>query len=330
MIQFTNLSKIVNGQTILDLSDISIDAGEIIAIVGPTDSGLDILLKLLLGKTSPSAGEITFDNLIPIVNQEELEKKMGILFQEDGLYPYLTTENNLLFFARLYGLANNRIFDMLKAIGLADQSKTKVSQLPSGLARRLAFSRAILHEPTILILVHPFSRCDEDSINLIKHLIRQIAEQGKTILILDEDAANLEDLCARIYFLKGGRIDQIVERNQPQPTDLPFKIPVKLEGKVALLNPADILYAEASSGHTLLMTKDVKLDSQYTLQELEERLKRSGFFRAHRSFLVNLQHVREVIPYSRNSFSLKLNDDNHTEIPLSKNSAAELRDMLNY
>jgi ABC-2 type transport system ATP-binding protein len=103
-----------------------------------------------------------------------------------------------------------------------------------------------------------------------------------------------------------------------------------MEGKVALLNPADILYAEASSGHTLLMTKDAKLDSQYTLQELEERLKRSGFFRAHRSFLVNLQHVREVIPYSRNSFSLKLNEDNHTENPLSKNSAAELRDMLNY
>jgi ABC-2 type transport system ATP-binding protein len=179
-------------------------------------------------------------------------------------------------------------------------------------------------------LGYPFARCDEDSLNLIKQLIRNGANQGQSILILDEDTANLGNLCSRIYLLKQGRIEQILEGTEPQSSNLPFKIPVKLEGKVALLNPSDILYAEASEGRTLLITRDGILDSQYTLQELEERLIRSGFFRAHRSFLVNLQHVQEVIPYSRNSFSLRLNDEGHTEIPLSKNSASELRDMLDY
>jgi ABC-2 type transport system ATP-binding protein len=330
MIQISNLSKIIDGRTILDISEIRVNPGDINAIVGPADSGLDILLNLLIGKSSPSSGEITLNGLIPGMKQEVLDKIIGILFQNDGLYPYMSVEKNLHFFTHLYGLPKNITSEILNTIGLADQAKVKVNQLPSGFARRLALGRALLHRPKILILCYPFARCDEDSLSVFKQIIRQQSDQGGTILIMDDDDANLEDLCSQIYFLKGCRIDQIIERNQPQPTDLPFKIPVKMEGKVALLNPADILYAEASSGHTLLMTKDAKLDSQYTLQELEERLKRSGFFRAHRSFLVNLQHVREVIPYSRNSFSLKLNDDNHTEIPLSKNSAAELRDMLNY
>ncbi len=330
MIQIRNLSKIINGRTILDLEDIYANPGEIIAVVGPADSGLDILLEILLGKASPSSGEITIEGKIPAKDQKNLDKTMGVLFQDDGLYPHLSVEKNLQFFARLYGLSNRRVSEILETIGLADQPKGKVNQLPSGLARRLAFGRALLHQPSILILGYPFARCDEDSLNLIKQLIRQESDQGKSIMILDEDAANLGDLCSRIYFFKQGRIEQILEGDEPQPSNLPFKIPVKLEGKVALLNPSDILYAEAFEGRTLLITRDGKLDSQYTLQDLEERLKRSGFFRAHRSFLVNLQHVQEVIPYSKNSFSLRLIDKDHTEIPLSKNSAAELRDMLDY
>lgn len=330
MIQIKNLSKIINGRTILDVEDITVNHGEIIAIVGPADSGLDTLLKLLLGKTPPSAGEITIDGQLPGKDEKELEGKVGVLFQDDGLYLYLSAEKNLKFFARLYGLPTKSVTETLKTIGIADQAKKKVNQLPSGLARRLALGRALIHHPDVLILTHPFARCDEDSLNLIKLLIRREAENETTILIMDEDTANLEDICTRIYFLKQGRVEQILNGGETQPSNLPFKIPVKLEGKVALLNPVDILYVEASEGHTLLITKEAKLDSQYTLQELEERLKLSGFFRAHRSYLVNLQHVQEVIPYSRNSFSLKLNDKDHTEIPLSKNSAAELREMLNY
>jgi ABC-2 type transport system ATP-binding protein len=79
-----------------------------------------------------------------------------------------------------------------------------------------------------------------------------------------------------------------------------------------------------------LVTDEGRLPTQFTLSELEERLSRSGFFRAHRSFLVNLQHVKEVIPFTRNSFSLRLNDPEGTEIPLSKSSASELSDLLGY
>jgi ABC-2 type transport system ATP-binding protein len=331
MIYIKNLSKIKDGRTILDLSEFRVKAGEIIAIIGTTDSGLNILLDLLIGKTPPSSGEITLNKLVPTKHQKKLMENVGVLFREDGLYANQSAEKNLQFFSKLYGLPQGRISETLNYIGLADQAKVRVGKLPTGLARRLAFGRSILHHPSILILVSPFARCDEDTLDLIKVLIHQEADNGTAILILDEDSAYIENVCSRIYFLKQGRIEKVVECGKSGEVDnLPFKIPVKLEGSVALLNPRDILYAEASQGHTLLVTKDSRLPSQFTLQELEERLKRSGFFRAHRSYLVNLQYVREVIPYSRNSFSLKLNDTNRTEIPLSKNSAAELRELLDY
>ena len=80
----------------------------------------------------------------------------------------------------------------------------------------------------------------------------------------------------------------------------------------------------------MLQTTDGPLSTRLTLSELERRLSRSGFFRAHRGYLVNLQHVSEVIPYTRNSFTLRLSDGAGTEVPLSKMAAAELKEMLGY
>ncbi|HAY85846.1 MAG TPA: hypothetical protein DCY42_13285 [Chloroflexi bacterium] len=107
-------------------------------------------------------------------------------------------------------------------------------------------------------------------------------------------------------------------------------IPAKLEGRVALVNPTDILFAIAQDNKAYLQTANDLFPTQFTLSELEKRLSRSGFFRAHRSYLVNLQHVKEVIPYTRDSFSLRLKDSANTEIPLSKSAARELRELLGY
>ena len=87
---------------------------------------------------------------------------------------------------------------------------------------------------------------------------------------------------------------------------------------------------EAQDNRTFLRTPEDYLPTQFTLTELEKRLARSGFFRAHRSYLVNLQHVKEVIPFTRDSYILKLKDPKGTEIPLSKSAARELRELLGY
>jgi ABC-2 type transport system ATP-binding protein len=198
------------------------------------------------------------------------------------------------------------------------------------LRRRLAFGRAILHRPQVLLLREPFARCDQATIALLGHLVHDLAEAGAAVLILADDTANLDPLCDAIYMMNGGRLAETPRPDDKTAVAQPFKIPVRAEDKVILLNPADIRYVEAQGGHAIVQTATGRLTTQFTLAELETRLARSGFFRAHRSYLVNLQHIREIIPYTRNSFSLRLDDAAGTEIPLSKSAAGELRELLGY
>lgn len=330
MIEIKNLQKASDQAVALDIDELTISAGEIAALVGPVGSGRELLLELLTGRSRPTSGSLRLAGIDPRTDRRGLSQAVGVLFYEDGLYTRQSVRANLEFQCRLYGLPKSRAEAVLGEIGLGDQGNTRVDKLPSGLARRLAFGRAALHDPQVLLLDEPFARCDEATLAFLKNRMRKMTEDGKTILIMAEDSANLERLCDTIYRLEGGRI---IESYQPQAdveAALPFKIPVRMEGKVALVNPADILFVEVESGRTYLQTGESRLPTQFTLNELEERLARSGFFRAHRSYLVNLQHVKEVIPYTRNSFSLRLDDPASTEIPLSKAAAGELRELLGY
>jgi len=330
MITLKGLQKVIGGDIVVDIEALRVRAGEVAAVVGPVGSGKETLLKLLCGQTRPTAGHVRLADFDPGEEKEQFSRQVGVLFTEDSLYKYRSPRQNLHFFCRLRGLPKSRADEVLAQVGLADQGDAKIDKLPSGLARRLAFGCAILHQPTILLLVEPFARCDQASITLLGELIRQHAEKDGTALILADDDANLKSLCDTVHALSKGRIAESFQPGgEPQET-LPFKIPVRLEGKVALVNPVDILYADAGDGRTTLQTNEGRLPTQFTLGELEQRLSRSGFFRAHRSYLVNLQHIKEVIPYTRNSFSLRLDDPENTEIPLSKSAAAELKELLDY
>ena len=331
MIELSHLQKVVDGRTVLDIATLTVPAGQIAALVGPVGSGQEALLALLTGEARPSLGQVRIAGIDPHLERERFSHAVGVLFAEDGLYERQSALENLVFHCQLHSLPRARAESVLAQVGLGDHAHLRVDKLASGMKRRLAFGRAILHTPAVLLLEEPFARCDQASITLLSDLMRQQAAAGCSLLILATDAANLAPLCNTIYLLEQGRV---VESRQPQAeqthADLPFKVPVRLEGKVALVNPGDILFAEVEDGRTFLQTREGRLPTQFTLSELEERLGRSGFFRAHRAYLVNMQHIKEVIPYTRDSFSLRLDDPANTEIPLSKSAANELKELLGY
>ncbi|KPL08271.1 hypothetical protein AMJ86_01290 [bacterium SM23_57] len=329
MIEIKGLQKVIENNTVLDITQLIVKSGEISAVIGPVGCGKTHLLDLLTGKSRQTFGTIHIAGTTPS-NRNEYSRAIGVLFLEDGLYTRQTTRQNLIFQARLYNSRKERITEVLEQVGLRDHANIRVDKISTGLQRRLALGRTILHKPKAVILFEPFERCDEASIEIISTVIRQLARDGKAVLILGDDNANLNTICDTVYLLNKGRISDKYDPNEGQQTALPFKIPVRLEGRVALINPVDILFADARQGRAYLHTRETLLPTQFTLSELEERLSRSGFFRAHRSYLVNLQHVKEVIPYTRNSYSLRLNDPDSTEIPLSKSAASELRDLLGY
>ncbi|WP_165423625.1 LytTR family DNA-binding domain-containing protein [Ktedonosporobacter rubrisoli] len=97
-----------------------------------------------------------------------------------------------------------------------------------------------------------------------------------------------------------------------------------------LYDPGEILYASSKDGKTYLRTANEEAVTNFTLQELESRLSGRGFFRTHRAYLVNLQHIKAVVQYTRNSYLLLLDDCQETTIPLSKQAERALQDLLGY
>jgi ABC-2 type transport system ATP-binding protein len=111
---------------------------------------------------------------------------------------------------------------------------------------------------------------------------------------------------------------------------IPFKVTARKEDRILLYDPGEILYATSRESKTYLRTAHEEAVTTFTLQELENRLTGRGFFKAHRAYLVNLQHIKAVIQFTRNSYMLQLDDPQESMIPLSKQSEKELQELLGY
>jgi ABC-2 type transport system ATP-binding protein len=330
MILLTGLQKVIDQATVIDIPSLHVKAGEVAALVGPVDSGKDVLFQLLTGRMHPTAGSLRVAGVDPYHEREAFSRQAGVLFPDDNLYKRMTVLGNLQFYCRLYRLPKTRPQEVLEQVGLADQAQTNAEKLSPGLSRRLALGRAILNYPKVLLLAEPFAGCEEASITLISQVIRKQAEAGSAALVFAQDPAGLEKLCDTIYRLAQGRISESYDPRDEQQRHRPFMVPARSNEKIILVDPAEILYVFAQEDRAYLQTLEERLPTQFTLAELEKRLARSGFFRAHRAYLVNLQQVKEVIPYTRDSFSLRLKDAAGTQIPLSKSAERELRELLGY
>jgi ABC-2 type transport system ATP-binding protein len=330
MIELQGLHKVIGQRTVIAIEALQVEAGFIAGITGTDDSDREALFQLLIGRSRPSAGAVRVAGLDPAAQRARFSRVAGILFPDDALYARRTYLANLTLFAQLHGLPAARAREVLADVGLADHASAQPGAARSGLTRRLAFGRAILHHPQVLVLAEPFAHCDEATIGLLSGLIRRAADEGTAILIVAASAEHLGSLCDALYRLEQGNLVEIGVPPPSTPPLLPFKIPVRAEDKVMLFDPAEILFVEAEEGRVSVITAAGRYTAQFTLAEIEQRLARSGFFRAHRSYLVNLQHVKEVIPFTRNSFSLRLDDPANTTIPLSKAAAGELQALLGY
>jgi ABC-2 type transport system ATP-binding protein len=330
MIVLTGLQKVLEHNTVVDIPSLEVKAGEVAALVGPVDSGKDVVFQLLTGRIHPTIGSVRLAGLDPYHERGIFSRQVGVLFPDDNLYKRMSVLGNLQFHCRLRRLPKSRAAEVLEQVGLADHAGVNTEKLSPGLSRRLALGRAILNHPKVLLLAEPFAGCEQASVTLIGQVIRKLADAGTAVLIFAQETAGLEKLCGTVHRLSQGRISESYDPREEQQQHQPFMVPARGEEKIVLIDPADILYVFAQDDRAYLQTSDGRLPTQFTLAELEKRLSRSGFFRAHRAYLVNLQQVKEVIPYTRDSFSLRLKDKEGTEIPLSKSAERELRELLEY
>lgn len=342
MLQVRRLEKIIENRCVLSIEQLDIEAGEVVAVIGPGGSGKTLLIRLLCGEIAPSSGSISLDG--QDIHLSAMRARLGILFEDDMLYERQTVQNNLELYCQLHRLPKSRISEVLEQVGMSDQLQKRISKLAPGTQRRLAFARSLLNHPALLLLDNPGLRTDADTQTVMARVLSEIAATGTAVLLTMEDLSWAGKCSTRIVELEAGRI---IARKVPArmsntapneaPSEpiaperlTPFKITARKEDRILLYDPADLLYATSRDGKTYLRTATEEASTNLTLQELEQRLVGRGFFKAHRAYLVNLQHIKAVIQYTRNSYTLLLNDEKETMVPLSKQCEKELQELLGY
>ncbi|WP_376797484.1 ATP-binding cassette domain-containing protein [Thermogemmatispora sp.] len=338
------LEKTFEGRTVLSVPHLRIAGGEIVALVGPSGCGKTLLLRLLAGQLKPSGGSVMLDGR-DLLRDRRARARVALLFAEDLLYERLNPRQFLAFFCSLHALPSRRIDEVLAAVGLSDQARQPISQLSPSAKRRLSFAHLQLLQPALALLDEPVERVDWDTAQLFSRLIQELAAQGSAVLLSARDLAWAGKFCTRVVELEAGRVSgdysyaahhaeeagQVPENPTAPTRYVPYKITARREDRIMLYDPAEVLYATSRDGRTVLRTvSGEEATTNLTLQELEQRLSGRGFFKAHRAYLVNLQHIKAIIQFTRNSYTLQLDDPQESMIPLSKQSEKELQSLLDY
>lgn len=192
------------------LSHISFDcrAGEILGLLGPNGAGKSTLLSILATLLAPSSGAVTYGGHSARAAGAELRARLGMLGHDLFLYPELTARENLLFFARLYGLEDPvaRVDEGLTHANLSDRADDVVTGFSRGMRQRLALERALVHAPRLLLLDEPFTGLDQASTAALVTRLKGLQEQGCLIVLATHDLEVAEHVVSRSIFLRGGRL----------------------------------------------------------------------------------------------------------------------------
>ncbi|MGA7934352.1 MAG: ABC transporter ATP-binding protein [Kovacikia sp.] len=207
VLKIENLNKAYRKQIVLQDLSLTIAPGEIYGLLGPNGAGKTTTINILCNLLRADSGTVQINDR-PV--SEQTKYLIGVAPQETLLYRTLTCEENLGFFASLYGLRGLRqrqqIQICLEAVGLAQRAKQTAETLSGGMQRRLSLAIALVHQPKFLILDEPTTGLDIEARYELWELIRRLQSQGITILLTTHLLDEAERLCDRIGILKHGHM----------------------------------------------------------------------------------------------------------------------------
>jgi len=193
-------------KTALNALDLTIRRGEIFGLLGPNGSGKTTTIKLLLGLLFPSSGE-AFVFGEPAAKVEKNER-IGYLPEESYLYRFLTAEETLDFYGRLFNMPSRvreqRAAELIEMVGLANDKKRILKEYSKGMRQRIGLAQALINDPELVILDEPTSGLDPLGTRWMKDLILELRAKGKTVLMCSHRLDDVQDVCDRIAILYNG------------------------------------------------------------------------------------------------------------------------------
>jgi heme exporter protein A len=208
ILQARGLTRRFGARVAVDRLDLDVAPGEALAIFGPNGAGKSTLCRLLTSTLRPTGGTLRVAGQDPRRNERSVKRMFGVVSHQTFLYDALSARENLLFFARLSGVADPgaRVDALLDEVGLADRGDDPVRGFSRGMQQRVALSRAMLHEPEILLLDEPFTGLDPQASRWLEATILALRRSGTTILLVTHDPARGLELSDRWILLARGRI----------------------------------------------------------------------------------------------------------------------------
>ena len=209
MIQIKNLNLIIKNKKILENINVSFKQGQIHGLIGRNGSGKTMLMKCICGFVKPSSGKIIVNNQI-IGKDCDFPKNVGIIIETPNFIPYYSGFKNLKLLADLNNkISNEDIKKSMERVGLNPNLKLHIRKYSLGMRQRLGLAQAIMENPDILILDEPTNALDKDGVADIRTYLKELKEEGKTIVIASHSTEDIDTLCDTVHEMDKGIISFI-------------------------------------------------------------------------------------------------------------------------
>ncbi|MBQ5934352.1 MAG: amino acid ABC transporter ATP-binding protein [Lachnospiraceae bacterium] len=215
MIEVKGLKKAFGKNKVLSGIDTVINKGEKVVVIGPSGSGKSTFLRCLNRLETPTEGSVIFEGVdITHVSEKELNKireKMGMVFQHFYLFPHLTIRKNLTLAPVKLKLmtkeeADKRADELLKKVGLFDKADSYPDMLSGGQKQRIAIARALVMRPDVMLFDEPTSALDPEMVGEVLTLMKQLAEEGMTMVVVTHEMGFAREVASRVMFIDEGVI----------------------------------------------------------------------------------------------------------------------------
>ena len=223
LIRVTDVCKEYNGGSVHALShcNLSVKKGEVVAIIGPSGSGKSTLLRCLNLLEQPTSGTIYFKDVAlngKKVNLDLHRREMGMVFQHFNLFPHMTVKKNITLAPVKLGLksqaeADAQAMALLERIGLADKANEYPAMLSGGQKQRIAIVRALAMAPEVMLFDEPTSALDPEMVGEVLDLMRDLARDGMTMVVVTHEMAFAKEVSDRVVFMDQG---VILEQGSPK------------------------------------------------------------------------------------------------------------------
>ncbi len=209
MIDTRELTRHFGDTVAVDRLTISVAPGEILGFLGPNGAGKSTTVKMLTGMIRPTSGTATIAGFDVVTEAIEVKRRIGYVPESGAMYESLTAAEYLDLIACLYhldpGTAAARIAEVLEMFGLDEVRHQRLSQFSKGMKQKVLIASALIPNPEVLFLDEPLNGLDANAALLVKHLLRKLADQGKTIFFCSHILEVVERICTRIIVINAGR-----------------------------------------------------------------------------------------------------------------------------